>query len=683
MIDHAVRHRFVFLILVAFVGLAGGTLSCSKESASPPAATQAPATAPKANEPLMSMERPNIVLVTMEATRPDHFGCYDDSRAHTPALDQLAHDGAMFEQAIATAPLALPSHASMFTGLYPPRHGVRDNTGFTLDAARTTLAAHLKAQGYATGASVGNTLLGGVSGLNQGFDSFAEPNRGSRSASFVVDDAIEAMKRMKGGPFFLWVELDDPHAPYDPPPPYATQYAGRLYDGELAYVDAQVQRLVDELKSEGRLDGTIVVATADEGESLGEHGEDTHGTLVYDTTLKVPLILRYPPKIQAANRIKGLVSLVDLAPTLVELSGLPPMPGVQGKSFAPSLTDAEAAKTVEREPVYAESLHGERAFGWAPLYVLHTGKKKFIDAPTAEIYDVRRDPSETIDGAAADAPSVGAFRTQLRKLQRAIGDSSAAAAPSRRDPNKLVGVANLYMKAEEAIEAGHPEKAGPLLEQALAKDPANPAVKSLAAALRGQPVKPPAATANTFASQWNLGNSLYVSGKLDESAKAFRAALAINPQSAETHYALGNVLAAQGDAKGAETELRAAVAHDPKMADGWNKLGIVLDKSSRRPEAKDAFTRALAASPDHADALFNRAKIELFEKQLPDARRDVDHLMKTHADYAAGLFLDAHLCAAEKNDAGAKAALTKLLGMANLDPRLKAAAEDMQQKIGG
>jgi len=649
------------------------------DTAAAPANGAAPATGAA---PDVSAERPNLVLITMEATRPDHLGCYDDPTALTPTLDELAREGAMFDFVIAPAPLTLPSLASIFTGDYPPRHGVRDDTGFTLDDARTTLAEHLKAQGFKTAAVVGSRLLAKDSGLKQGFDGYAQPREGSRSAVPVINDAIEAVNQLKGTPFFLWVQLDDPHAPYLPPPGMRDKLKGRPYDGEIAWMDVQLKRLIEHLRSQGLLDRTVVVATATEGESLGEHGEDTHGLLIYDTTLKVPLIVRYPGHVEPGTRAKGHVSLIDIAPTLLEVMGLPPMNDVQGKSFAPAL---RGEKVDPRGPVYVESMFGARAFGWAPVHGLRTGTAKFIDGADPELFDVHRDPSETINSAAQNAAAVGSMRTALEDLMRTVGVPAAEAAPNpaAREPKSMIAVGNLYMRAQLAVEEGHPEQAVPLLTQALAKDPANPSAKALLAALRGEAAPASGPAANTFSSQWNLGNSYYVQGKLPEAAKAFRAALALNPQSADTHYALGNVLVAQGDTAGGETELRAAVAADPKMADGWNKLGILLDKSKRRPEALQAFTKALDASPDHADALFNRAKLELLEDYLVDARRDLDRLLKKHDDYAAGRYLEAHLCMAEKNTDGAKAALEKFLALPNLDPRMKESAEQMRKQIGG
>jgi arylsulfatase A-like enzyme/cytochrome c-type biogenesis protein CcmH/NrfG len=624
------------------------------------------------------------VLITLEATRPDHLGCYNSSQTQTSTLDALAREGVLFEEAVSTSPLTLPAHASILTGQYPPTHGVRDDAGFTLADDRVTLAGYLHDQGYVTAAAVGTKLLSGDAGWKQGFDSYDEPSRGSRRATAVVDDAAHAVASLKPGPFFLWVELDDPRAPYEPPPQYAKPYATHPYDGELAAMDAQMKRLLDVLAASHKLDNTIVAAIADHGESLGEHGEETHGILLYDATLKVPLIVRFEPRLAGGTRVKRLISAIDLAPTLVDLMGLPPMRTAQGQSVLPAML---GQKMPDRDPVYAESLHGQRAYGWAPLRALRTDRRKFIDAPAPEVYDVRRDPSETINVAGSDADEVQAAGALLAQLRKAMGDATGpqpvSGAKPPRDPKTAIAAHNLYERAETAVERGQPDQAIPLLRQALGRDPGNPAATSLLTGLLGKPVKPAGERANTFASQWNLGNALYVQGKYDEAARAFQAALGKNPKSVETKFALGNALAGKGDLPAAEKQLRDVVAAQPNNADGWNKLGIVLDRSNRRPEALEAFTRALDVEPDHADALFNRAKVELLETYVVDARRDVDRLLAAHPDYAAARFLEAHLCVAEKNPDGAKEALRKFLALPNLNPGMKAAGQDMLKKIGG
>jgi tetratricopeptide (TPR) repeat protein len=553
---------------------------------------------------------------------------------------------------------------------------------------------------------------------------------------------------MMGKPFFLWVHLYDPHEPYLAHPSLGSTFTGRLYDGEIALVDVQVGRLLDHLRTQGLFDQTVIAVTADHGESLGEHGEDTHGLLVYDSTLRVPLIVRAPGRIKPGTRFAGLVSGVDVAPTLLELMGLPPLPGAQGRSVAAALMGGTAP---ERDPVYAESLYGERAYGWAPLHALRSSKEKFIDAPGVELYDVAADAGEKANLAPKLHDSVAAWRDRLATAERNMGASDPAAAAAmtqeqrgriaslgygsggapgasrrdRPDPKTLVAVSNLFLKAQQEVGAGRPAAAAKLLQQALAKDPGNPAAVSLLGAIRygsnergaGLAQLRAAAKASPaiFEYQWNLGNALFLEKDYEEAAAAYRAAIAIRANSGDAHYALANVLAAggdthgaiaeyneaikrglrtpallaalgttlldSGDVNGAEASLRAAIDADPKLADGWNHLGILLDKTGRRAEALSAFSRALDAQPDHADALFNRAKLELLVKDLPAARRDLDRLLAAHPGYAAGEFLQAHLCVAEGDTAGAKSALTKFLAKSGTDPKMKAAAEDMLSKL--
>jgi arylsulfatase A-like enzyme/Tfp pilus assembly protein PilF len=654
--------------LLMAVALAAGMLACSKETPPSGSAAGTATTIP---------DKPSLVLITMEATRADHLGCYENPQAQTPALDRLASEGARFTKAIAVAPLTLPSTASMLTGLYPPKHRLRGSTGYFF--ANTTFAEHLKRQGYTTAASVGARILAGELGFGRGFDTYAESRSAPRSAAAVIDDAIQAIDRLKERPFFLWIQLDDPRAPYRPPSDYGTRFPNRPYDGEIAWTDAQLQRFFEHLNTSGLRDRTLVVATADHGESLGEHGEDTHGLLLYDSTLKVPLIMRYPPVIPAKTKFDGLVSGVDLAPTLLALMGLPALPAAQGESCAARLLGQSLP---EREAVYSESMLGAEIYGWVPLHALRSPDEKFIDAPEPELYNMKRDPSEIINLAATDRAMVASvWRPSMDEAFQAIGvvspETTAGRIPAKkkRNLNGLVAAHNLYVSAEQALEEGRSDLAQPLLQQALAKDPGNPAVVAVLGALRSGLSPSASAAAGTFSGQLDLGNALEAKGNLPEAAKAFRAALAMQPNSAEAHYALGNVLAQQKDAIGAAAQLRAAVTADPKMVEGWNKLGIVLDKSNRRPEALAAFTNALEASPDHADALFNRAKIELLENQVTEARRDLDRLLTAHADYPAAKFLEAHICIAEKNTAGAKEALSDFLALPNTDARMKAAAQ--------
>src|SRR5438445_6224684 len=288
--------------------------------------------------------RPNLLLVTIDTLRADHVGVYGDTRARTPTLDGLAARGVRFEHVQTPVPMTGPSHATILTGLYPPVHGVRDNIVFSLDARHRTLATLLRAQGYRTAAFVGAYPVAAAFGFRQGFDTFSEdfkesdvPGAGAqRRANEVVDDALGWLERPGAGPFFVWIHLYDPHAPYDPPEPYRTDFAGRPYDGEIAFADAQLGRVFEWLRASGHERDTVVAALSDHGESLGEHGEMTHAVLLYEATLRVPMLLA-GPGIPSGRVVPARVGTVDLAPTLMRLVGLTPPPEMTGRDLRPAL----------------------------------------------------------------------------------------------------------------------------------------------------------------------------------------------------------------------------------------------------------------------------------------------------------------------------------------------------------
>jgi arylsulfatase A-like enzyme/tetratricopeptide (TPR) repeat protein len=652
--------------------------------------------------PPSAVSRPNLVLVTMDTTRADHLGCYGDARASTPTLDGLAREGVIFGQVIAVAPLTLPSHASLLTGLYPPRHGVRDNADFRLPETETTLAEHLKGQGYATSAAVGTYILATESGLSQGFDRYDEPKRTGRAggdassvlyepiierpAAEVVNDALASLDRMKDRPFFLWVHL------YAPPSPFREQFATDLYDGEIASADHELGRVVDALRSAGLLDRTLVAFTADHGESLGEHGEDTHGLFVYDSTLHVPLILRYPARLHAGGRYAGLVSGVDLAPTLLELMGLPPMPTAQGRSVAAALTGGSIP---ERAPVYAESLYGERAYGWAPLHALRSSKDKYVDAPEKELYDLGRDPAETNNVASTQGTTT--WQAALEEAQKSMGPSDptavammpgeqreriaslgyvSAGAPGlgrhdRPDPKKLVAVSNFYQRAQQLIGQHRNAAAVQFLQQALVLDPGNPAAASLMGALRfsgndrgaglTQLRAAAAASPGNFEYQWNLGNALFVDGRLDEAAKAFRAAIGIRPASGDPHYALGNVLAARGESAAAVKEYETAIKLGPRTAPVVAALGTAQIAASNYADGEKNLRAAVAADPKLADG-WNQLGIFLDQTgRRPEALDAFSRALAAQPDHADALFNRAKLELLDKNVPEARRDVDSLL----------------------
>jgi choline-sulfatase len=386
-------------------------------------------------------ERPvGVVIITLDTTRADRLSIYGLMDASMPALERLAREGVVFDQATTVAPLTLPAHTSLFTGLLPPRHGVRDNASEPLAGTETTLAEILQSRGFRTAAFVSSVVLGPERGLAQGFDEYAgasaqagTPPAGTppagepvdhldsrqRRADAVIDDAIRWLTGVGESRFFLWAHLYDPHRPYDPPEPYRSAYADP-YVGEIAFADAQIGRLLAALEARGLLDRTIVVVAGDHGESLGEHGEDDHGIFVYDSTVRVPLVIRAPHT--PARRAGGIVRLTDVMPTVLDLLQVP-APPADGTSLAALIRGQATDLDLE---AYAESRYPER-LGWSPLRSLRAGRFKLIEAPRPELYDLERDPFEE-HNIYTDRPSVAlAMARRLRLIGRERDLASAPA----------------------------------------------------------------------------------------------------------------------------------------------------------------------------------------------------------------------------------------------------------------
>jgi arylsulfatase A-like enzyme len=366
-----------------------------------------------------------LVIVTLDTTRADRLPAYGDSKVATPALDRLAHEGVVFDHTESVAPLTLTAHSSLFTGLYPPHHGVRDNADPPLDARYATLAEMLHARGLRTAAFVGSTVLAADRGLARGFDVYevggepgvAPPRR--RPASRVVDDALTWLDAAGSSAFFMWVHLYDAHAPQTLPEEFRQRYATDLYAGAIAFMDSQIGRLLDRLEQKGAIETTAVIVVADHGESLGDHGELEHGIFLYESALHVPLIVR-APKV-APRRISALTSLVDIVPTVLELMGAEPRPA-DGVSLMPALSGHGA---LPERAVYAESMYPRR-FGWSPLRMLCDGRFKLIDAPRPELYDLDVDPFEGHNLAIERPTVVRAMRGGVEAMSKNRDDGASA-----------------------------------------------------------------------------------------------------------------------------------------------------------------------------------------------------------------------------------------------------------------
>lgn len=377
----------------------------------------------------------NVLLVTLDTVRADRLGCYGHESAETPALDSLSDRGVRFDDAVTSAPVTLPSHATILTGLSPLSHGVRDNGRYRLADQHVTIAEVLSSHGYDTAAFVGCFVVDARFGLDQGFDVYDfEVSAGGyrpqmldfneRSATDVTDAAVRWLDERESSdanaPFFAWVHYFDPHQPYESPLQRLPRFAVRPYDAEIAYVDAELRRLLNKLDELGARDRTLIVVAGDHGEALGEHGEPTHGMLIYESTMRVPLIFSCASLFDGAYHVADrVVGLTDVRPTIEDLLGVTGSPPVDGRSLLRSGVDDDRAIYIETEMPLSLA-------GWSPLRGLRTHKHKYILAPQRELYDLMKDPAESHNIYASDDPVAGALESRLSELMNQMGPGAGS-----------------------------------------------------------------------------------------------------------------------------------------------------------------------------------------------------------------------------------------------------------------
>ncbi len=564
----------------------------------------------------------NVLLITIDTLRADALGAYG-GRAATPRLDALAASGARFSFAHAHAVVTLPSHTSLMTGRYPYEHGVRDNNGYRVRAGEPTLATRLKAAGFATGAFVGAFPLDQRFGLNQGFDTYDDriPEAGP-TVDFALperrgDEVVAAATTWIGSQsarWFGWVHLFDPHAPYRAPEPYLSQYAGDPYAGEVAWVDAALAPLLDRLAAEPR--PTLVIVTSDHGESLGEHGELTHGIFAYDATLRVPLIVAEVRPGQAAAPRGRVVDSparhIDLVPTIVELTGAGADAALPGASLVALVNGAGASP----RPSYFEAMTPYLSRGWAPLRGVLVDRDKYIDLPIPERYDLSADPRETRNlASAADERSrvlLNTLRTfnvdppgqpgeesgaVLERL-RALGYVGGSPAPRRDryteddDPKRLIDLDRMLHDAGEAYSLGRSADAVRGFEAVIAR-------------------RPDTADAYRY-----LAFVHWQNGRAREAITTLETALARGLTQRDIRVKLGLYLAEAGEAERAIPLLEGMSADDLEVL---NALGIAYGQRGRQADALRTFERALTLDPSNALAHQNIATLHLRARRFGEA----------------------------------------------------------------
>lgn len=622
----------------------------------------------------------NLVVITLDTTRADHIGAYGAGLVETPAFDRLAREGVLFEQAMTTAPLTLPAHASMFTGKFPPEHGVRDNGGFYLAPEQTTLAEMLQARGFRTGGFVGAYVLDAKWGIAQGFETYFDdfdPSRTrarsigniQRPGNEVVDRALPWIDEVKAARFFAWIHLYDPHTPYTPPEPFRSRYRDHPYRGEVAFADAQVGRVIDFLESRGLLDRTVLIVLGDHGEGLGDHNEDAHGFFVYESVTRVPFVIRAPFTLTRGRRVADPIRVVDLVPTALDLLAVPVPDNLAGRSLVPLLAGARTELGLDG---YAEAMYPLHHYGWSDLRALRSGRFKLIDAPRPELFDLERDPGETtnifeerralgermiarlreleqgFDAAPVQQPA-GDVDPEVRARLAALGyiGSFVATASDRRtdraDPKDKVGLVNQMTAARElAQEPGGFERAAALLRQVLAADPAvidgwfslgnlyfkegrfREAIDYFKRALELKPDYD-LAVINMAAAYRQLGD--------DEAALAgFARYLELDPKDAYVRYQIGEIYLDRGDLAAAEREFRLALAMDDHVAPAKNALGVIAYQRGDLDEAERWIHEALALREDVRLAHHNLALIAEERGDLTLAEKEYLLELEQHPD---------------------------------------------------
>jgi arylsulfatase A-like enzyme/Tfp pilus assembly protein PilF len=582
----------------------------------------------------------NVLLITIDTLRADRLGAYGNGSGLTPNLDRLAQSGVLFENASAVAPLTLPAHASILTGTYPLRHGIRDNGGFHLDGESVTLAETLQSEGYRTGAFVGAFVLDSRWGLDQGFEryfddfdfaSFEDVSLGavSRPGGDVVSEALRWMNEVKSGPFFTWVHLYDPHAPYDPPEPHRGRHAkGRhgLYDGEVAHTDELVGRLLSWLSKEGLDGSTLVAVIGDHGESLEQHGELDHGFFVYDATMSVPFIVKGPSFGGSGVRVRSQVRAIDLMPTILDLAGIQIPSAVQGASLVPL---ARGEKESLELLAFRESHYPRLHYGWSELRSLRSETFHFIDAPSPELYDLRSDPNETRNLASERAEAVAELRGRLeetverfsagarepkepeeldektREMLTALGylggprkgAASTGAGSTLADPKDKIEIHRRVKEAESSLGAGRAQEALRDIERVLSLD------REVVEAHRIR------------------GDAYKAMQDLPRAAAAYREALALDPEYKVAAFQLALADLSMGRADAAEAGLRRVLQIDPRDNKSYFLLAKLLAARQDHDSALEVLDRGIEVAGAAAPFQTARAEILLAQEDLEGAER--------------------------------------------------------------
>ncbi len=574
----------------------------------------------------------NLVVITVDTLRADHLGCYGYQQVKTPNIDALAAEGSRFTHAFTPVPVTLPSHSSIFTGTYPMLSGMHDFSANKLSPQQPTLASVLKEHGYTTGAVIGSAVLDSRFGLNHGFDFYydhfdfsrlQESNleEMERPGNLVADQTLEWLGQNYQKKFFLWMHLYDPHFPYRPPPPYDKEYATHPYDGEIAFADSQVGRLLQFLKDKGVYQNTIIVLSGDHGESLGEHGEKTHGFFIYNATLHVPLIIR-APELKTVKLVEASTSLTDIMPTVLNLLKIDVPSQVQGQNLVPLLSGKD-----EQGPrsLYSETFLPRLHFNWSELRGVETQNYHFIDAPKPELYDLSKDPGETNNLLAQKKAVAEEMQAKLTALIREYSAGPEMAEKTGLDPAlmerlKSLGYAGFSGGGNPTIsnrDLPDPKdriQTYELISDAIAESQHGdypPSIEKLAAAMKTEP--------NSVPAHYLQGLNYYRVKNFPEAVAEFEKTLKLSPDYALAAFYLGVAYGHTGQMAESVSTLKHALELDSTNFAAAYNLGAAYLQQKMANEAAAAFRQSIVINEEYAPAHRALGEVLLYQGQADEA----------------------------------------------------------------
>jgi len=582
-----------------------------------------------------------VVLISIDTCRADYLSCYGYPRRTTPNIDRLARQSVLFTNVITPIPTTLPAHCSMLTGTIPPYHGVHYNIGYKLGQSNVTLAEILRPEGFTTAAFISAFVLDSDFGLDQGFetynDSFEEIRRNvfgsERRGGETSRLAIEWLpKRDKGEKFFLFLHYYDPHLAYEPPEPFASEFADNLYAGEIAYTDCCIGLVIDKLKELGLYDSTLIIITSDHGEMLGEHGEEDHGYFIYEGAIKVPLVFKLPWRTEG-KKVDDVADITDIVPTVCGIVGVDVPPAVLAKDLSVYFESRQPGR--EGRHLYCESMMPTR-YNASSLLGVVTDRFKYIQTTRPELYDLVEDPNETNSLIEQQPHQARILQDRLKQILEQTVRTGASESveldrqavkrlaslgyigsdnvkedydfdQSGQDPKDLIELHTSFYRARTFLLEEKYEKAKSIYQELLLQQPqfyeihfnlANIAVQQndlaaaaahLAEAIRLEPAR--------YKLHYNMGLTCISLGRFEQAVNHFTDSLKIRPAEPEALVGLGLALLSEGRFDQAIDHYTKALEIAPDVPELHSKLGLALYQQGTIDDAIKHYTKALEIDP--------------------------------------------------------------------------------------